>query len=147
MAKRSRRLPACVVNLIDDQIDDSIAKRCGHIDLDGIVMELMRRPEDVDLVQRPMHPVVDKLHQQQRDDPGGQTIGQGHQTIIVVEPIEERHDHTQQHNTDSDKYQPSAHIDDNVADAREAFVLDEANSLLDQHEQTKDGEDLGGKNI
>lgn len=72
-------------HLIDDQIDECVPE-CGRdVDVDRIVMELMTGPEDVDLVQRPVDPVVDELDEQQRQYPGRDAcLGQIDDTVVVV---------------------------------------------------------------
>ena len=52
--------------LINDEIYECVPEGSRHVYVYRVVMELMAGPEYVDLVQRPVHPIVDEFHQQQR---------------------------------------------------------------------------------
>lgn len=135
-----------IVDLVDDQVDDGVSKRRRDVNLHGVVVKLVARPEDVDLVQRPVHPVVDELYQKEGEEPSADAVpGQVHYAVVVVEKVEEGHDDAQQGDAGGDEDEAGADVDDNVGEAAEALALRKADRLLDEHQQAEDGEDLERK--
>lgn len=56
---------------IYDQVNDGISQGSGNVQLDGVMVKLMTGPEDVDFVQRSVHPVINEFCKQQRQEPSG----------------------------------------------------------------------------